>query len=439
MSLNSIIQNKNDIPSDPSQAVHEAEGMSLRPTLAPPEEGTQRSNHELRGVARRNDEAKQTEAIPVERSEHAREVEALWTAYSHNENTRVPVTFACDEQVWLKVSGHTFREFYTIPEVHLKAQLEGKLWFCQNVIGDMMPGPPDQWNVSVQLWMEEDEFFGCDVIYQEDDYAWAKPLLLDKESLLYYLSDIHPEERVRQSRAFKMYQALKELSDGMTFAERPVAIIRPGGSTHGIFTKAAEIRGLGQICLDMHDDPNFVERLLYLVTEKTIGRIKAWHKLTTGVELQLPFAGGFHFCDDSLQLISAGTYERFVLPCHEYLYSTMTNERRSMHLCGRSAQHFNILRHKLHVMLIDGPGPFVDHGYYLREFGTDFSFIAQTDHSILAYGSETDINCMIQQLLSSEVKIPGRFQIMGFLTQDTTLHNVRVCYQAGRKYGIIKS
>jgi hypothetical protein len=69
-----------------------------------------------------------------------------------------------------------------------------------------------------------------------------------------------------------------------------------------------------------------------------------------------------------------------------------------MHLCGRAAQHFNILRRKLNVMLIDGPGPFVDHGRYLREFGTDFSFrkplasvslanIAQTDHSILAYGS----------------------------------------------------
>ena len=56
---------------------------------------------------------------------HKREVEALWSAYSRKENQRVPITFACDEQVWLKVSGHTFHEFYSIPEVHLKTQ-----FFC---------------------------------------------------------------------------------------------------------------------------------------------------------------------------------------------------------------------------------------------------------------------------------------------------------------------
>ncbi|MBC8234465.1 hypothetical protein H8E77_33365 [bacterium] len=375
--------------------------------------------------------------ISTDLSQHAREVKSLGTAYSHKENKRVPITFACDEQLWLKISGYTFREFYTTPEVHLKAQLEGKHWFCQNIIGDMIPGPPEQWSVSVQLWMEENEFFGCDVIYQEDDYAWAKPLALDKESLLRFLSDIHPEERVRQSSTFKMYQALKELSNGMAFVEKPVEVIRPGGSTHGIFTKAAEIRGLGQICLDMHDDPDFVERLLHLVTEKTIGRIKAWHKLTTGSDLQMPSDGGFHFCDDSLQLLSAKTYKRFILPGHEHLYSAMTKGKRSIHLCGRASQHYNVLRHKLNVTAIDGPGPFVDHGRYFQEFGADFSFRAQTDHSILAYGSETEINSMMQQLLQPEAKVPGRFQIMGFITRDTPIHNVQICYQAGREYGII--
>jgi len=377
--------------------------------------------------------------ISADLSQHAQEVESLWKDYSNKENKRVPITFVCDDQVWLKVSGYNFREFYTIPEIHLKSQLEGKHWFCQNVIGDMMPVPPEKWHVSVQLWMEENEFFGCDIIYQEDDYAWAKPLPLGKESLLHHLSDINPDERVRQSSAFKMYQALKGLSDGMIFADKPVEIIRPGGSTHGIFTKAAEIRGLGQICLDMKDDPNFVEKLLHLVTEKTIGRIKAWYKLTTGNELQLPYAGGFHFCDDSLQLISAEIYKRFVFPCHERLYSRMTNGQRSIHLCGMASQHYNVLRRELNVTSIDGPGPFADHGRYLREFGDDFSFIAQTDHSILLDGTENDIDGMMRQLLQPQAKIPGRFQITGFLTCDTPLNNLRICYQAGREYGIIES
>lgn len=375
---------------------------------------------------------------PADLSQHAKEVQTLWAEYSRNENKRAPVTFACDEQVWLKVSGHTFREFYTLPEVHLKAQLEGKLWFCNNIIGDMQPGPPEQWHVGVQLWMEENEFFGCEVVYQENDYAWGKPVPIGREDLLHYLSDIDPEDSVRQSSSFRMYQALKELSQGTTFAGRPVEVTRPGGSTHGIFTKAAEIRGLERMCLDLYDAPDFAEKFLHLVTEKTIERIKAWHKLTTGTDLQLPLDGGFHFCDDSLQMLSAEAYEQFVLPCHEYLYSIMTRGRRGLHLCGRASQHFHALYHKLNVTMIDGPGPFVDHGRYLQEFGPDFAFQAQTDHSILARGSQDEIDCMIRQLLKPESKLPGRFQIMGFLTRETPLENMQVCYQAGRRHGVIK-
>jgi len=370
-------------------------------------------------------------------SQHKKDVEILWSAYSRKENQRVPITFACDEQVWLKVSGHTFHEFYAIPEIHLKTQLEGKLWFCSNVIGDMLPGVPERWYIGIQHWMEENEFFGCDVIYQDDDYAWAMPLQLNRVDLLHYLSDIDPIERVQKSRTLKMYQALKELANGMTFAGSPVEIVRPGGGTHGIFTKAVEIRGIEQLCLDMYDDPDFVEKYLHLITEKTIERIKAWYKVICEDDLQLPSEGGFGCADDSLQLISDETYEKFVLPHHEYLYSAMGKGARGMHLCGLSSQHYRVLHDKLKITAIDGPGPFVDHGYYLRELGPDFSFSAQTDHSILLNGSKDEIESMMQKMLKPEAKIPGRFSIMGFLNSNTPLHNMQICYDAGQKYGVI--
>lgn len=369
-------------------------------------------------------------------SDHAREVEDLWSAYYRSENCRVPIDFACDEHVWLGVSGHTFREFYTNPDIHLNAQLEGKQWFCNNIIGDMAPGSPEQWEIQPQLWMEENEFFGCDVVYQEDDYAWGKPLLFKQEDLLLYLSDIDPDERVRRSHAFKMYQAMRESADGMVFDGRPVKVRPRGGSTDGIFTKAGEIRGLEQLCLDLYDSPDFVEKFLHLVTEKTIARIAAWYKIVNGCEFQ-PSTDGFHFCDDSIEMISADTYERFVLPCHERLYSTMTISRRLMHLCGRASQHYATLRHKLNVSEIDGPGPFVDHEQYLRDLGPGFSFSAQTDNAVLATGSEREIDSMLSRLLRPQAKIPGRFRITGFITRQTPLPNVRFCYEAAKKHGII--
>ncbi|NLS77496.1 MAG: hypothetical protein GXY76_09585 [Chloroflexi bacterium] len=363
-----------------------------------------------------------------------KEIADLWSAYARRENSRVPITFACDEQVWLKVAGHTFREFYTDPVVHLRAQLEGRRWFSEHVAGDMPP-EPEHCTVGVQLWMAENEFFGCEVVYQEDDYAWAMPLRWGRDDLLHYLADLDPEEQVRRESAWRMYQSLRELAEGLSFADRSVEVATPGQSTHGIFTKAAELRGLERMCLDLYEAPDFAERFLELVTDKTIARIKTWHKLTTGHEPELPMDRPFHFCDDSLQLLSAPMYERFVLPCHERLYATMATGERRLHLCGHAAQHYASLRRRLNVTTIDGPGPFVDYGRHLRELGPDFAFGAQTDHSVLEHGSEADVERMMRGMLIPQTKVPGRFQIVGFLSRQTPLRNVKACYQYGRRYG----
>ena len=99
-------------------------------------------------------------------SNHSNEVKELWQAFKNKENKRVPITYACDEHTWLKVSGNTFKEFYTNPQAHLMTQLEGKHWFLNNVRCDIDTSLPEEWVVCVQNWMDENELFGCDVIYQ---------------------------------------------------------------------------------------------------------------------------------------------------------------------------------------------------------------------------------------------------------------------------------
>jgi hypothetical protein len=362
--------------------------------------------------------------------------EDVWSAFQCGRNPRVPITFACDEQVWLRVSGHSFGRFYADPRVHLQAQLEGRRWFAERVPGDQA-GVPERWPVVVQLWMEEDEFFGCEVVYQEDDYAWARPLPLARDDLLRHLSDLDPEARVRQGRAFRMYEALRDLAAGRSWAGRPVEVMPPGRSTHGIFTKAAEVRGPAQLCLDLCEAPDFAAALLGLVTEKTIRRIAAWRRLT-GDAAALPTDDGFHLADDSLQLISAAMYERFVLPCHERLYRAMTTGPRRLHLCGHAAQHYRVLRQRLGVSALDGPGPFVDHGRWLADLGPGFSLSAQTDHTVLEQGDLDAIEAMMARLLTPGTRQPGRFQIMGFLTRHTPLAHVEACYQAGLRHGRIE-
>jgi hypothetical protein len=377
--------------------------------------------------------------MTVDTIQHNQEVKDLWDAFGRKENTRVPITFACDDQVWLKVSGYSFREFYTDPRVQIDAQLKGFSWIRDNIIGDSSTEYPDTWWVGVQHWMMENEFFGCEVVYQDDDYAWAKPLTMGKQDLLRHIADLDPEERVRKNLAYSLYCAMTELADGMQYMDRPVKVGVPLLSYHGIFTKAAEIRGLEDLCMDLYEDPDFAMELLRLVTEKSIARYQAAMKVMVGEEAKLPYEGGFGICDDSLQMISVDQYNRFVLPFHEQLYSTMATGGRSMHLCGPATQHYENLYRKLHIVAIDGPGTFADHGKYLAELGPDFSFSAQANHTTLGFGTKQEIDEMLRKMLTPEAKQAGRFQIMGFLNRHTPLENVQAFYEAGKKYGVIEA
>lgn len=375
--------------------------------------------------------------MSIDEAAHAREVRDLWQAFDRGENDRVPVTFACDEQVWLKAAGERFGRFYRDPETHLRVQLEGQLWFRTHVFGDMAPGLPETWPVIVRDWMDENDFFGCRVVYQEDDYAWGLPLEVAKADLLPFMRDLDPDRQVRNSHSYRLYCAMTDLAEGMTFRDRPVRIVPPGGSTTGVFTKGAEVRGIDALCLDLYDDPDFAASFLRRFTGLTLSRIRVWRRLTGGAEDEGPRAGGFHFCDDSIQILSPELYARFVLPCHEQLYRAMTTGPRRLHLCGHAAQHFDRLVRELGVCAIDGPGPFVDHGAYLTRYGPGVSFAAQMDHGVLEQGTPGQVRRMVKALMTRGARLPGRFQLMGFVNRVTPLENVRAAYEAGREFGQI--
>jgi hypothetical protein len=369
------------------------------------------------------------------KKEHDRNADELMTAYKNHTNTRVPIRFVTDEQVWLLQTGQTFKDFYKNPTIHLAVQLAGQKWERDSIVADQPKSYPDVWRVSPRLWMHENEFFGCKVVYQQDDYAWAQQLEKSKQDILDSIQDIDPLETVRRSDIYKLYINCREIGQNMQFENRPIEVLLPGMGTDGIFTKACEIRGVQQFCEDLFDDSDFADRFLDIITQKTIQRIKAWHTLIFG-ECRLPYPN-FGIADDSLTLISVETYRRFILLRHERLYSAMTNGMRMMHLCGHSEQHYHCLHKELRIMRIDGPGTFVDHGRYLDELGEEFSLEAQMDNIVLKNGTPSQVEEMMQGLLTSRAKKPGRFQILGFINRGTPKANIQAAYEAGLKYGKI--
>ena len=362
-------------------------------------------------------------------------VAELNAAYAEGRNDRVPITVAWDESLWLHLAGRGFREYYTDPRIQLDVTLEGMAWCAENVVHDARMGPPaEAWTLAPRWWMDEPECLGCDVVIQEHDFAWSQPLDVPKAELIAHVRAIDPLEAVRGSRLFRLYRQMSDAADGMLFKDVPVKIAFPGG-THGVFTVAARVRGEERLCLDLAEDPDFAYQFIGAVTDHTIGRVKAWHRLAeTGQEFPNP--NGWGMPDDSLQMISPETYRRFVLPHHERIFSTFTTGRRSMHLCGHAQQHYETLHHELGITALDGPGPLADLGSCLTRM-PELSISAQTDHTLLITGPNTDIDRMMQTMLTPETRQPGRYRITGFIIPDTPLANVGTMYEAGKAYGRI--
>ena len=364
---------------------------------------------------------------------HNEMVSRLWADYAKGANERVPITFATDEYVWLGLTGNTFREFYTDPRVQLQTCLRGDEWFRENVVHDRPIGLPDQWGVAARFWMDEPECFGCEVDIQEDDYAWSRPVDLPKADLLRTIADLDPREMVLNSRLWRLHMDIKDLAQDMSYRDRPVQVVFPGGGTHGVFTVASRVRGPDRLCVDMLDDPQFADEFIGLIADKTVERIKAWHELAeTG--RQFPLEGGWGMADDALEFLSGDMFRSMVLPHHRRMYDQMTTGGRHAHLCGKAQQHYDILYDELGVRTLDGPGPFVDHAAVLAQL-PELRINAQTDDVLVMRGPVGDIDEMLRRLLTVGAKQPGRLNVTGFLFRDTPLSHVQAMYEAGKRYG----
>ena len=370
----------------------------------------------------------------VDVAPHNEAVAKLNAAYGRRGNERVPIRMTWDESLWLNLTGRTFREFYTDAKAQLDVTIEGMAWCAENIVHDGRLGLPDEWTLAPRWWMDEPECLGCEVTIQEHDFAWSTPRKDAKGDLLRSVRDFDPREAVRASRLFGLYSEMRELAEGLTYRERPVRIISPGG-THGIFTIAARVRGEQQLCLDLYEDPDSAYEFIGAITDHTIGRIEAWHELAeTGTEGPSP--SGWGLPDDSLQMLSPAMYREFVLPHHERIYGHFTTGFRSMHLCGFAEQHYETLYHELGIRALNGPGPWIDYGRVLAEL-PELSMAAQTDHTLLITGPAEEIDAMMRGMLTDGSKQPGRFSIDAFMIPDTPLEHVRAVYEAGVKYGRI--
>jgi hypothetical protein len=374
---------------------------------------------------------------PAEIERHNADVAALRQAYARDEHARVPVTVAFDEQYLLARAGVTFANYYGDVKTQLRVQLDSQTWVAENVLHDAPMGLPESFVVVPPAWMDENEFYGCAVTRQEDDYSWGQPLDMGRAELLEHLRGLNVEDRIRAGTLWRQYERMRELTDGLEHLGRPVTVPAPPiASTHGIFTKAVELRGGERLCLEMIDDPPFVDELLDAMTDLTIARIDAWARLC-GVPRGGPSPHGFSLCDDSLTLLSPAQYARFVLPRHERIYAAMTTGTRGMHLCGKVQRLFPVLHRELGITVFDGPGTQVDIVGMIRDIGERVTIQAQVSHRFLA-ASRHEIESAVRRVLAPAAKNGARMTLLGYAVRGAPEANLRFFYDCAVRHGAVE-
>jgi hypothetical protein len=364
---------------------------------------------------------------------HNQAVARLWNDYHNGRNEWVPITLAFDEQFLLPLWGCTFRRYYEDVETQIDVQLKSQEWIRTRVLQDAEMGLPDAWSVTPAGWMSENEFLGAEIVRQEDDYAWGQPIPLSKSNLLRGLQRINARNRIQECTLWRQYLAMKDRTRDMEFRGRPVRTQMPVASTHGVFTKAAEIRGLDGICTDLFEDPAFVKELLETITGLFLARIAGWHDLA-GVEREFPSDAAWGLADDSVAMLSRDQYEEFVLPCHERFYSRMTTGARSIHLCGHAQHLFPTLHARLGVTIFNGPGPQIDLVRMIDEIDAPIEIQAEVAHATLQR-SHAEIEAEIRALLPEKVKQEAKLMLIGYAPRATPLENIGFFYGCGKRYG----
>jgi hypothetical protein len=370
----------------------------------------------------------------IDVDEHNARTRALLAAYGEGTHDRVPITLAFDEQFLLPRFGCSFARYYSDASKQIEVQLRSQNWVRHRVLQDAEMGLPEAWHVCPPSWMDENELYGARIVTQEDDYAWGQPLPLSKAELLRHLEALPVQERITQGTLFRQHGEMKRLTEGMEYLGRPVRVTELLiGSTHGIFTKAAELRGVEQLCLDLHEDSAFVSDFLATMCRLTVERIRAWRRLC-GLPDALPLDGGWGIADDSLTLISRATYEAHVLPHHQWLYGTMTRGTRHIHLCGHVQQLFKVLREELGITLFDGPGTQVDIPQMIDDVGTDVVIQAQVSHAFLRSASDV-LRGAVARVLDDRAKLRVKMRLLGYAPHGAPDENLRTFYDAGLEYG----
>ncbi|MHB8962029.1 MAG: uroporphyrinogen decarboxylase family protein [Saccharofermentanales bacterium] len=374
--------------------------------------------------------------------EHNKEVNEVWDSFHAGDPIRMPVIVDTSDRYYVlnrttNPRNISFREYSGDPRVMFELQKGFEPYFRTQIPGDHEMGlPADGWYISVDFQnYYEAAWLGAEVAYPDNQVPYARQLLNDDNKYMLFEKGIPDPFSGFLAKARDYYDQFTEWQKDTLIEGLPVKHIGvPFCGTDGMFTLACELRGAGNICIDMMEEPDYYHQLMDYLTEATIRRLKAWH-IYRGEE---PVHKSYGFADDSIMLLSKDQYREFVLPYHKRLLNAMCTmeEKNFCHLCGDATRHFALIRDELNVGGFDTGYP-VNHRELVLEMGPDITIQGGVPSDVVYGGTPEQIDAMSKKIIES-VKLHTKkfiFRDANNIAPYTSVRNMLALYEAGIRYG----
>ena len=380
---------------------------------------------------------------PIDFARHNEEVRQVNEAFAAGKPIRVPMRVAGSITNYfhnpeLNVNGYTFDQFFTDPEIQIKAQLAYQYWRRHHLLDDTEKGLPDKWYLGVDFQNSYDaSWIGAPMHYQGLLLPDTLPIFDKHKEKLYDMPELVPvdNELIGEGMAFIDY--MEEYCKTHTFMDRPIVppMAYPGEGTDGVLDLAYKLRGAANLLVDMLEDEAYFADLMEWITNNLIHRMKTLRDMHEKRWGNRP--NGLYFADDAICMISHEMYREYVLPYHKRIVDAFSGGKKiSMHICGSNMQHFGGLVRELNVGEFDTGFP-IDFDRLRDDVGEGVIINGGPTVMCVKDGTPEEIRSEVKRILASGAARGGRFVMIAAnnLAPCTPVENIALMYETVREFG----
>lgn len=278
-------------------------------------------------------------------------------------NARVPVRLFVDSPFYCKASGIPIEAIYDEPAAMMRAQLYGWQYVLEHVACDV---PSIEASLDFGSFLSASTY-GCRVMPQPGSVPGFDPWFTGTAADMARLEAIDVRATGYWPVAVRFYEACMAIADdfvvqyGDSAPEYPVRRVRLHTSSEGPFSIACMIAGFDRVSMWCYDEPEMLDDLLDLLTDKEITRIHHAFEVMG----ETPSAIGM--ADDYSPYLSVEMFERFVLPRQLRLRDAF-GEHLGFHSCICDRRLLAHWRDTLRITVYNGGKPSDGFGTLVKDY-----------------------------------------------------------------------